>query len=179
MSYNFKKINELELINEVPEGANVLIETEGATKRVPGSAINNGYTKEEVYTKEECDEKYLTAENVRIGADLIFDFPDSISGGWGISEIIDMTTVIGSIEELVNKMVNGECPNVHFRDRYTDGDFKHWNFCPLESITVYGENITFTFKHPQIGSMSYVVFVYSNGESYIAEFSSDSHNSPS
>lgn len=179
MSYNFKKINELELINEVPEGANVLIETEGATKRLPSSAINNGYTKEEVYTKEECDEKYLTAENVKIGADLIFDFPETIYDGSSVDYIINMTTVIGSIEELVNKMANGECPNVHFRDRYTDGDFKCWNFCPLQNITVYGETITFTFKHPRIGTMSYTVFVYSNGDSYISEFSSDSHSTAS
>lgn len=58
MSYNFKKINDLELVNAVPEGANVLIETDGATKRLPSTAINNGYT------KEECDEKFLTLENL-------------------------------------------------------------------------------------------------------------------
>lgn len=39
MSYNFKKIIDLDLVNEVPEGANVLIETEGATKRLPSTAI--------------------------------------------------------------------------------------------------------------------------------------------
>ena len=39
MSYNFKKIMDLELVNEVPEGANVLIETDGATKRLPSTAI--------------------------------------------------------------------------------------------------------------------------------------------
>lgn len=41
MSYNFKKIMDLELVNEVPEGANVLIETDGATKRLPSTAINS------------------------------------------------------------------------------------------------------------------------------------------
>lgn len=39
MAYSFQKINELELVNEVPEGANVLIEIDGATKRLPSSAI--------------------------------------------------------------------------------------------------------------------------------------------
>jgi hypothetical protein len=39
MSYNFKKIIDLDLVNEVPEGANVLIETDGATKRLPSTAI--------------------------------------------------------------------------------------------------------------------------------------------
>lgn len=67
MSYNFKKIMDLELVNEVPEGANVLIETDGATKRLPSTAIksDDSYTKEEVYTKEECDAKYLT-EHVQV-----------------------------------------------------------------------------------------------------------------
>lgn len=39
MSYNFKKIIDLDLVNEVPEGANVLIEADGATKRLPSTAI--------------------------------------------------------------------------------------------------------------------------------------------
>lgn len=39
MSYNFKKIIDLDLVEEVPEGANVLIETDGATKRLPSTAI--------------------------------------------------------------------------------------------------------------------------------------------
>ena len=55
MSYNFKKIMDLDLVTEVPEGANVLIETDGATKRLPSTAINNGYSKEEVYNKTEAD----------------------------------------------------------------------------------------------------------------------------
>jgi hypothetical protein len=44
-------------VNEVPEGANVLIETEGATKRLPSTAINNGYAKDEVYNKNEAYSK--------------------------------------------------------------------------------------------------------------------------
>ena len=76
MSYDFKKISDLELVNEVPEGANVLIETEGATKRLPSTAINNGYSKDEVYNKTEAyskdevynktetDEKFLTKETI-------------------------------------------------------------------------------------------------------------------
>lgn len=39
MSYNFKKIIDLDLVTEVPEGANVLIETDGATKRLPSTSI--------------------------------------------------------------------------------------------------------------------------------------------
>jgi uncharacterized protein YrrD len=58
MAYNFKKIKELELINEVPEGTNVLIETDGATKRLPSTAINNGYS------KEESDEKFVAKDAI-------------------------------------------------------------------------------------------------------------------
>ena len=64
MSYNFKKIMDLDLVTEVPEGANVLIETDGATKRLPSTAINNGYSKEEVYNKTEADNKFLTKETI-------------------------------------------------------------------------------------------------------------------
>ena len=64
MSYDFKKIADLELVNEVPEGANVLIETEGATKRLSSTAINNGYSKDEVYNKTEADNKFLTKETI-------------------------------------------------------------------------------------------------------------------
>ena len=60
MSYNFKKINELELINEVPEGANVLIETDGATKRLPSTAIKS----DDSYSKEESDTRYLTKDSI-------------------------------------------------------------------------------------------------------------------
>lgn len=66
MSYNFKKIMDLDLVTDVPEGANVLIETDGATKRLPSTAINNGYSKEEVYTKEESDAKYLAKSDFNI-----------------------------------------------------------------------------------------------------------------
>lgn len=60
MSYNFKKINELELINEVPEGANVLIEADGATKRLPSTAIKS----DDSYSKEESDTRYLTKDSI-------------------------------------------------------------------------------------------------------------------
>jgi hypothetical protein len=56
MSLKFKKTMDLELVNDVPVGANVLIETDYATKRLPVTAINNGYS------KEECDEKFMASD---------------------------------------------------------------------------------------------------------------------
>lgn len=189
MTYDFKKIADLERVIEVPEGANLLIETEGATKRLPSTAINNGYakdevynktetySKEEVYTKEECDEKYLTAENVSIGADLIFNGPEMMSGS--AQNIVNETTVIGSLETVMTKMANGELPNIYFRGNITNGDYRIWNVCPLSNIYVYGNAATFSFVHPQIGNMSYIMIVYSDGQGYIDSFTSDSHNQPS
>ena len=39
MTYTFKKLGEVEALTEVPEGANALIEINGAVKRVPGSGL--------------------------------------------------------------------------------------------------------------------------------------------
>lgn len=42
MAYTFKKLGEVEALTEVPEGANALIEINGAVKRVPGSGLGGG-----------------------------------------------------------------------------------------------------------------------------------------
>lgn len=39
MSYEFKRLSDVEALTEVPEGANALIEVDGAIKRVPGSGL--------------------------------------------------------------------------------------------------------------------------------------------
>lgn len=42
MAYEFKKLGEVEVLEEVPEGANALIEVGGDIKRVPGSGLGGG-----------------------------------------------------------------------------------------------------------------------------------------
>lgn len=42
MAYTFKKFSDVEALTEVPEGANALIEINGAVKRVPGSGLGGG-----------------------------------------------------------------------------------------------------------------------------------------
>lgn len=42
MAYEFKKLGEVEALEEVPEGANALIEVGGDIKRVPGSNLGGG-----------------------------------------------------------------------------------------------------------------------------------------
>lgn len=39
MSYEFKKLSEVEALTEVPEGANMIAEVGGQIKRVPGSGL--------------------------------------------------------------------------------------------------------------------------------------------
>lgn len=39
MAYEFKKLSEVEALNEVPDGANALIEVGGEIKRVPGNGL--------------------------------------------------------------------------------------------------------------------------------------------
>lgn len=42
MSYEFKKLSDVELLEEVPEGANALIEADGVICKVPGSNLGGG-----------------------------------------------------------------------------------------------------------------------------------------
>lgn len=42
MSYEFKKLSEVEALTEVPEGATVLAEVGGAIKRIPGKGLGGG-----------------------------------------------------------------------------------------------------------------------------------------
>ena len=42
MSYEFKKLAEVESLSEVPENATVLVETGGAVKRAPSGGLGGG-----------------------------------------------------------------------------------------------------------------------------------------
>lgn len=44
MNYEFKKLGEVETLNEVPENATVLAEVDGAIKRIPGNGLGGGNT---------------------------------------------------------------------------------------------------------------------------------------
>lgn len=44
MNYEFKKLGEVEALNEVPENATVLAEVDGAIKRIPGNGLGGGNT---------------------------------------------------------------------------------------------------------------------------------------
>lgn len=40
--YDFKKLSDVELLTEVPEGASAFVEVDGDVKRVPGSGLGGG-----------------------------------------------------------------------------------------------------------------------------------------
>lgn len=42
MMYDFQKLADVELLEEVPEGASAFVEVDGAVKRVPGSGLGGG-----------------------------------------------------------------------------------------------------------------------------------------
>lgn len=76
MSYEFKRLGEVEALNEVPENANVLVEVGGAIKRVPGSSLGGGSSEvvilpETELTVDEGGEEALIM--TPFAADLVID----------------------------------------------------------------------------------------------------------
>lgn len=55
MSYTFKKLGEVEALGEIPDGANALIEVNGAIKRVPGSGLGGGGVKTAIIKSSDYD----------------------------------------------------------------------------------------------------------------------------
>lgn len=77
MSYNFKKIMDLELVNEVPEGANVLIETDGATKRLPSTAINSNIETPDWNQNDETAPDYVKNRTHYASVEIVDILPES------------------------------------------------------------------------------------------------------
>lgn len=55
MSYTFKKLGEVEALGEIPDGANALVEVNGAIKRVPGSGLGGGGVKTAIVKSSDYD----------------------------------------------------------------------------------------------------------------------------
>lgn len=61
MSYEFKRLGEVEALESVPEGANALIEVDGVIKRAPGAGLGgNGGGKTLIITDSHFDELMST-----------------------------------------------------------------------------------------------------------------------
>ena len=55
MAYTFKKFSDVEALTEVPDGANALVEVNGAIKRVPGSGLGGGGVKTAIIKSSDYD----------------------------------------------------------------------------------------------------------------------------
>ena len=56
MAYEFKKLAEVEAVTEVPKGASVLAEVNGAIKRVPGDGLGGGVVKTAIIKSSDYDD---------------------------------------------------------------------------------------------------------------------------
>lgn len=97
MAYEFKKLSEVEALNEMPTNANTLIEVDGSIKRAPG----NGLLKTIVITQEGYDEA-LAAKDTNL-------FTNNFICS-------DMT-----FEEAMEAFTNGEFLNIIVKRMLTEG----------------------------------------------------------
>lgn len=100
MSYEFKKLSEVEALTEVPEGAKVLAEANGQIVRVPGSGLGGS-----------CGIKtaIIKASNYDQAIQFMKGELPSLPSGDATYECINMT-----FEEAYEAMANGEPMNAHF-----------------------------------------------------------------
>ena len=67
MMYDFKKLADVELLSEVPEGASAFVEVDGAVKRVPGSGLGGGGVATAILRYEVSDERIATRPDLTEG----------------------------------------------------------------------------------------------------------------
>ena len=109
MSYEFKRLSDVEALTEVPEGANALVEIDGIIKRVPGSGLG-GDTGIKTAIIKHYDYNY--AVNIATGAII----PKMAMGG--TYECLNM-----SFEEAYNILSNYEVLDVTGMLAQEDGPF--------------------------------------------------------
>lgn len=91
MAYEFQKLSEVEALAEVPEGANALIEVNGAIKRVPGSGLGG-------------------ATGIKTAIIKSSDYDNSIAGlsPMAMADPISYECINMTFEEAYETMANGE-----------------------------------------------------------------------
>jgi hypothetical protein len=93
MSHEFTKLSEVELLNEVPEGATAIAEVNGEIKRVPSTGLGGGGVKTAVIKSDDYD-------------NAISGLSTAIAGGPALStncSCINMT-----FDEAYQTLLNGE-----------------------------------------------------------------------
>ena len=99
MSYEFKKLSEVAAMDEVPDGAKVLAESNGQIVRVPGSGLGgSGGIKTAIIKSSDYDQVVQFVKG---------ELPAPPSGD-ATYECINMT-----FEEAYNALANGEPMNAH------------------------------------------------------------------
>lgn len=97
MSYEFKKLSEVAAMNEVPEGAKVLAESNGQIVRVPGSGLGgSGGIKTAIIKSSDYDQALAGVQT--------FKTPDPE---------ITYSCINMTFEEAYEAMANGEPMNAH------------------------------------------------------------------
>ena len=96
MSYEFKKLSEVQALTEVPEGANVLAEANGKIVRVPGSGLGG------------------SGGGIKTGIIKSSDYDQSLQGVQGLDAEVTYSCINMTFEEAYDALANGEPMTAHF-----------------------------------------------------------------
>ena len=95
MAYEFKKLSEVEVLSEVPEGASVLAEVNGDIKRVPGSGLGGSGVKTAIIKNSDYD-------------DMISALLNPVSPSTAAMQSITYECINMTFEEAYETMASGE-----------------------------------------------------------------------
>lgn len=100
MAYEFKKLSDVEVIAEPTESANVLIEEDGVIKKAPKTAVGGAGGSET--------------------PDMVIGLTNTSSISTSMSSS-DFTIISGTFDNVKNKVLAGEMPNIVVRHEYVYG----------------------------------------------------------
>jgi hypothetical protein len=94
MSYEFKKLSDVDIVETPSETANVLIEEDGVIKKAPKTAVGgNGSNEYDMIVRNECEEEEINAMMDRGGE-------------------IECTVISGDFNTIFNKIKQGYIPKI-------------------------------------------------------------------
>lgn len=121
MAYEFKKLSDVEVLDEVPENANALVEVDGAIKRVPGNGLGGN--------NDEVDFEFT-----------ITTYPFS-----GDIYAEDIVITKGSMDNVLQRIRNDELPKVKAIVNYKHGENASIAIINDVYIDRYGSHYDFIF----------------------------------
>lgn len=72
MALDFKKIGDVELLEQVPDTANAVVEVDGAFKRVPGSNLGGGGIKTAIIKSSDYDDAIAGVQTMVAASEITF-----------------------------------------------------------------------------------------------------------